>query len=411
MPRGLVARGFWLGLGALLGGCDMQSAGHSPGSAVAEERTAVAEGTTLEAPFVAEWKEAWTAGGEDDLGGLELSSRGTLRGSFGPDGRTLIVDGQGSTLFVLDAVGKVEVAVGARGRGPGEFQSLLQGGFLADSLVWGYDSSLRRFTWFDLQGRLLATSTYRPEQVPGTPFAVVPGDVLNGGYLLGTTLQGAPAWSEAPRPLVVFDPDGEMRVADWIVNTAPGRHSVTMPDGRTVSGPLLYSGDPLIRVASNREWVAVLYRGPDTRENGVMPIVRYAPSGRVMDTIRIAYQPVPLPDSAVERARRFAEGTARQAGVTVEELLAVTWLPSHLPPAQGFRPDGSGFWIQSYESFSAWRRYDLEGRLRGTAQVPPANFVLAADPTSILTWYPGPMGHIVRRFDLAVIPDPQDPGP
>lgn len=190
----------------------------------------------------------------------------------GPDGRLYVFESQDKQIRVYTAEGELAGRIGRAGQGPGEFQGIdVRFGVQRDT-VWASDPAQRRLTFFDLDGRVLSTARY------------------------------------ADVPLVLHSPAQRT----WVVPTARGADGLFVGDR---------GGGLGVRPALGSAPVAPTVH---------VPLVRFDPQGRVVDTVG-AY-PLPFRSTTtslidVGRSRYGIPSPPREDPLLIREteaLLSVT---------------------------------------------------------------------------------------
>jgi len=108
-------------------------------------------------------------------------------------GRIAVADFLALKVYVFDGTGKRLLAIGKKGKGPGEFQSVWSVQFGPDGEFVVCDIVLRRVSIFDTDGRLLTSFLTAPDDVvPKRAFLLPDGRVLVVGDTWQTTAEGKP---------------------------------------------------------------------------------------------------------------------------------------------------------------------------------------------------------------------------
>lgn len=111
------------------------------------------------------------------------------------DGAVLVSTDR-SRLLVVDTSGELRVAMGHRGRGPGEFESLWSYAALNGDTIVAHDMRARRITIFSSQGKLLRTSPQTlfagigPLYSPDGSIAVVDDSIASRTFFQGHSYSG-----------------------------------------------------------------------------------------------------------------------------------------------------------------------------------------------------------------------------
>lgn len=334
-------------------------------------------------------EERWRAGGigADEEIALVAPPRGA---AFGPHGLRAVVDGA-ARILLLDGEGRLVRTIGRSGQGPGEFASAARVGFLGDSILWASDAVLRRLTYFTAEGEALRTARQLQMDLPGGAGVAVASRVLADGGFLGTTTGGSETrdGSPVPRAVTVWSAEGEGTILQWL-DGAPERVEVRMGGSpRPVSTTQPIQAWPIVNAAPGGEWFFVLDRLPAASKEGpsTFRIRRYDPSGNPLGDWSIQYEPQALDKEVRTFLEGFAGALGAATGVDADAFMEAFWIPSHLPPVRTALSDSDGFWIQRERTRPGlWERYDLEGQLVHTAQLPPDFHGLASADSLLLGW-------------------------
>ena len=118
---------------------------------------------------------------------------------IGPQNRIYIAEPLQQQLRVFDSTGRPAGVIGRKGRGPGEFESITEMGFLGDT-TYVLDALLRRISWFTATGEFIGSL-----QVTLSPFprALFPDGT--GAVFTGSTREQKTRWVRVDRRGVVRD--------------------------------------------------------------------------------------------------------------------------------------------------------------------------------------------------------------
>lgn len=353
--------------------------------------------------------EEWMAGGAGDAGGLALAYP-PVSGAISSGGRIAILDRSRARAYLLAPGGDLIRQLGRSGSAPGEFRQPSELGFSGDSLLWVSDAGNPWITWFDLDVDSVGTESSPLQQVPRTPWSAKGNWVLDEGAILGRPRGGGSATAVGdppPMPIVLW-PDGTrngLQVVGMIESTIPRHREVRMGDGlRFANMSQALEGAPVLGVASGGRWFFVLDRTPAPGEVGEFGIVRYDPSGRIIDRLSIPYHSRPVDDRVRQWIEDQAQAYERQLpptwGIEAEDIMEATWIPERLPPVRQVMADDEGFWILRERRFTLpersgpgrrpqglWERYDLRGNLVSRLELPGKFQGLAGSPNGILGWH------------------------
>lgn len=304
----------------------------------------------------------------------------TFRGAWSRNGDALLTLRGLPYVVVFDRSGRTRPPIGRAGGGPGEFRSVAQLGWLADTL-WAYDPLAERLTFIAPDGAL------RTAAPPGVPrrFSVrasVEAALSDGSVLLaeGFSSPDRVAVVEGGYLLFRVSPDGQaidtLRVLhygdSWLVARLPrGRGEVQLPQP--------WGTRDLLAVSPDGSSIVVLERPLVEREQrSEYRLTRLSASGQVVFTTRVQYQPVPLAEAAVvrwidETATGF-EAAFGNAAVAREALREALFRPSFLPPASAVvvGRDGTS-WVQreDKEVGTRWDVFTPTGERTRSVRGPP----------------------------------------
>lgn len=323
--------------------------------------------------------DLWSAGGSSDVGGLALQYPRPTDAAIGPDGSTVVIDGE--VLFLLGADGRMKRRVTRAGSGPGDAQRPEHVGFSGDSLFWMSDPPLERISWFDLNGDYV-TSISRPrQQILGTPWSGRPAWMLDQGGVLAKVGSGGIV-TRLPRPLAVWRSSGEMVVIDSLATSAAARAAPTNLGVPIFIEPFLH-GEPIVDISPDGKWFFALDRTPAETAAAEFVIRRYNAKGHSLAEVRVPYASLPVTDSLRRAALQYAEAFATRYPKVSGELDAkavadALWIPDRLPPVERAVADIDGFWIQRAGYIAqAWEKLDLQGRVQRRLRLPRNVYLLA----------------------------------
>ena len=281
-------------------------------------------------------------------GELELTSVRFLLP--GEDGSLRFFDAE--ELIVLQPSGRIQSRSGQRGEGPGEFIVPIQlAWWMGSDSIWVEDAALRRFTVLTADGEYVRS--FRQEFLSyGTAFRIgVVRNFLPDGSRLALTEQYGP---EPPDsfPLVRIQGNGTI---EEILRVSYYGNSARLYSGRG-GGFFMHplTSGPLFVFEPGGERTFVVERPAyDGREVPRVRIQARSPSGTILWTRDIAYDPVPVPDqeldslSASLRQRfedLFGDRSRREVARIFDRSVR---LPSHYPPIRSaFSEPGGRLWLQ-----------------------------------------------------------------
>ena len=284
------------------------------------------------------------------------------------NGRVFLADNMVLTVWEFDANGEMVDSIGRGGAGPGEFASLDNIQWLADTL-YTFDASLQRLTAFPVSGERggsasLRTVTFRGNRgvlsawvsprdrsviYSAAPAVVTAWEVSQGQ----TTVHRVPASAR----VVEAHPDEILLlpVEERLITVRPGIFGMTepMPFGRSSTvqiGPEgniyhLWTGEPRIR--------------------------KYDPDGSLLDGIPLPddlYRPVTPQDmddlfTSIAQFEGRSERSRARAIQRIENARAENRLPTHWPVATDFVVDERGrLWVALVAPTDVIRWTDIGGR-------------------------------------------------
>ncbi len=278
----------------------------------------------------------------------------------------------GEEIRVFGTDGTARPAIGRLGAGPGEFQALEAIGFLGDSL-WTIDNDLRRISFFDASGALLATVPFEP--VPdaiGTgvmiffpyPKAVAPnGGLLGFGGTSGTLVADGKVTAQ---PLLHMSRAG--RDVDTLGWASVKNDDLILRSERSMSfHPQPFTDAPLTVYAPLAQRVFVVER-PSAVEGtpSNVRITALATTGDTAWSVRVPYAPSPLDPSIVDSVRsRLTKGLAGR--YPPDEVDRKLYAPAFRTPiTDAIAGDDGTLWLRWDDVTSAGRYtvLDRDGRVR-----------------------------------------------
>jgi hypothetical protein len=319
-------------------------------------------------------EEVWRIGPEPILriGLLEGDPAYQFDGVTGavrqPDGTVVVADFGYQTVRFFDPEGHITSTFGGPGGGPGEFQGLAGLGSHEDGRIWAYDFMLRRITWLDGSGGVLALTTLEPE-----PAMLQALGVLGDGSFLLKQLWGATQVAEAtetgfrrdPVAFVRFDAEGTLLDTLCLL---PGRELVLTDEG----GRGVMSTPPFAKNAAGAVWRgAALVGSTEALDLSVL-----GPRGEAVRIVRL-----PNLELALDAEDREDFVGGRLARLPAEDRagerarLEAMPFPETRPAFGGLLADDVGNlwvgdWILARETPERWKVFDATGRWLGVVEVP-----------------------------------------
>lgn len=242
-----------------------------------------------------------------------------------PAGRIAVADGGAMQIRVYGAEGRLEAEFGARGEGPGEFQSLRTIEFLPPDTILAYDSRATRITKFGTGGTLFSTVQVQPQG--GIPEIYV-GQTSAGDHVIAWIRFGESDPSVlTPDLMDVGSFDSEGRFIG---------HLTTMPGMRRLNGPVPFSPHFAASTTGN---AVVMSDGM----SGTVRLVELRRAGET--TIQIPLAPPNLDEAWQELER------ALQTSEQIEHLrMARESAPDSVPVFSDLLTDDEGhLWLKKYQ--------------------------------------------------------------
>lgn len=244
-----------------------------------------------------------------------------------PDGRVAVGDRDAATIRVFAVDGTIQVELGRRGEGPGEFAAITAMSVAPPDTLLIHDGRLLRVTRFLASGPLIGTLDLQAED--GFP-EVYLGRFSNGEYGFGWIRQG-PRDPSSVTPDVVrlarFDTSGRMRV---LLGSMAGML-------RTTASPTAFSPHPFARIIRDSVFLT----------NGLPPEIRvWDQDGELSRTF-----PVPAPALSAPEAWAELEEVLASRGDRFE----LQWLEDQpregeIPPVSRVLVDGEDrLWLKRYD--------------------------------------------------------------
>ncbi len=335
------------------------------------------------APVRLQSREVFTVGARNDSD-LERELWDVQDALLTSDKHLIVIMGSGSEIRVFDSTGRFMHTIGKTGEGPGEFQfasSLSLGG--GDTL-YVIDSPGRRIISFSGKGVSVATAS-----LPGGVQLLPTSCCLTDGSIIARLRsrssrggRAAVAQSENQPWHQLKSPNYELDTATALIfegNDTPfisvGPFTVNGPGGETQISTLLPV--PFARFAQVHPLGENIIHATGRRfEFGI-----YSTSGQLLRVVR-ADLPAEVPTSEqIESAKKgllsiqYKNGSPDYEKVAAAALANVK-VPATMPAHGGILPDGNGVvWVSNHRAPLSkeawWARFDSEGHLSGTLELPP----------------------------------------
>lgn len=318
----------------------------------------------------------------------------------GPHGELVVAQPMDGQILVFDAAGELTARIGRRGEGPGEFGSLNHIGLLGDT-VYAADNGLRRVSFFTLGGQLLETlpwATRNEIRPPGEPswMATAPQVLLPDGTALlqsgaVTAMFRLTGTVTSSYSYLFLRIDREVEEVDTVLllNAEYTRTGVPV-EGTEYRFACPFESFPLAGLMLDGSGVAVVNRPfPEAVQPDDFQVVIVGPSADTAVVRSFPYDPVPLPESALQEAVHRIRSTGPERNqptpspAEVEGALrSAGCLPPALPTVTALVPtqDGS-IWLRREVvpgDSVTWTVLDAHAQAQGTLRLPADETVAAA---------------------------------
>ncbi len=264
---------------------------------------------------------------------------------FLPDGGMVVADAGFLDIRIFGSTGVLRARMGGRGRGPGEFRSIMGMWLTSTGAIAAWDPVNLRITTFDSEGNRLSAD--RVEARAGANLQVFFGSFTNDDVALAS-LNSGPQKS------------GELVADVWIVQRYNLERGYLAPLGpvdgmrRFDRTPVPFSAMPFVNVRGDSLFVSDGYEARIT--------VRDA-NGITARILELPLPPVPSADGvwpSLEAALRRRAPAGGSAGLLLEHLVSGR-VPrdNRFPLVAGFLLDGEGYvWVKAYDPLvdSIWLR-------------------------------------------------------
>ena len=316
--------------------------------------------------------------GEVPTSGVELNelfrlgeeSRGdtVLFGSVGDlvtvdhSGRILVGDRQASRIYAFSANGRLAQVIGQRGRGPGDFQSIMSIHAGPGDTLYVFDPSLGRLSAFEPDDLELAYSISVSGDSLGTPAELV--GLRGTGFLLTFRWQVTPANVLERRREYVLGVDWTGRVLRPPVHDLPDVQFFYESENN-LAGELPFGRRPVFRIGPGGELYAGWTESVD--------IAVIAPDGSFVGTVThsLASNPVTR-----EETERYAERHLKGAPDWYRKATLEADIPATKPAYQDFVVDDRNrIWLKVTptsvaDAMAQWLVLDADSRPSGQVTLP-----------------------------------------
>jgi hypothetical protein len=291
------------------------------------------------------------------------------------NGGVAVLDGQAGQVRLFGSDGTYQMTLGAKGEGPGEFQSPISLALLPGDTLAVFDAGPRRITRFGLDGSLGRITTLNDTQA-----RIVAAAFLPDGSMVGQSRWLGQGGGPIPGPdltfgrdsavLTVFGGDGE--VTDT-VDVVPGRETLTSV---TRSG----QGISVFRRSAAFGRTNVFAVHPDgvwSSENDRFELrLRQTEGGRLLRIVRAPELDKPIEDDLAQVIydRALAEAETPDERRLTEEWYALSPRPDLQPAFDRLLADeGARLWIRAWstpEVTSRWWVIERGGDVLGYVDLP-----------------------------------------
>lgn len=278
---------------------------------------------------------------------------------IGPDKSVYLADRGLATILNLDSSGAFRAAIGRRGQGPGEFQSILVLGLHNDSL-WAMDPALIRLTLMPLHGRGSTTIPFfsaaptldksaGPQSRWGMPAAVLPDgsllvqeNVLDSSSPVGDLSHGF--LLRTRRSMEVIDTVAQLPLGHTAMNFVfrNGATSHSQP----------FNDDLLYAVSTDGSVVVTVKRvAHQGRGESRFTVTAWSEGTEQVFSREFGYLARRLPNSAVDSAAEELavpdRGAEVRSPVTADSIRRHMYRPAYFPPVQEVRVSREGeVWLK-----------------------------------------------------------------
>lgn len=323
------------------------------------------------------------------------------------DGKIIIADAGAHTIRFYDELGGYLTAAGGKGGGPGEFESLNTLVPLPGDSVGVWDTSAKRLTIFDAEGRLGRVLSVT--EVPGF-LALLHGSFDDGSILISPgedvqeLMSREPGEYRATALYLRYSSTGEF--IDTLL-IAPGEEKIAFREGSSFGNrPLLFSRGHKVTLGGQQ-----IYEGVNDEYRIMVRPVGERPE-RIVTRIGELRQ---VESAELEEAvRKMTEGRVRRQG-ELAEMLGTSSAAARKPdiPHRDSYPafnrllidSEDHLWVQAYpvpgEAHHEWSVFDPAGYWLGDLQVPASLHIYQIGSDFILgRWQDEFEVHYIRIYEL-----------
>ncbi len=302
-------------------------------------------------------------------------------------GRIYVMDALSYDVRVFSPTGRLELTMGRRGRGPGEFERPVAMGLIGRTL-WASDGTLRRTVFFNAAGR--PDSSTLVSYVPPTGFTPAPPVAVasDGSTIIIPNAAGDRMVAPDPDPLPIVRVSSSAKVDTLHLLDLRGiAVNVDMGDGRGAFAQLPLPTAPMRSVATDGSLLAVV-----EQQGGAASTFRLIVKdgrGRVVGERAVPYTPVRVPaqwrDSVLKSYDRPGAPPAQQQ--MMRRITSALTFPATFPPVARLQVGADGtVWVRlaGTSSTAHWLVFDSRATQIGSVQLPASMTILHATRQSIL---------------------------
>ena len=287
------------------------------------------------------------------------------------EGRVYVLDGQAQEIHIFDADGTLIRTAGTQGTGPGEFERAGAVDISPNGEIWVMEMAKGRLTALDSDGMYL-----RMEYVNSTgwDYLPYPGGMDRVGRYNGAVLANI----GEDRDLALARFDASFAPLDTVaIPENPVEYDyyeLLTEDGASISAAIPYQGSFQWRFSLDGNFWTLYTRTYELAE--------VTPGGKVLRTIGMEFEPIPVTTKEREEARDRLQWFTRQGG-----KVDMSRIPNTRPVVTGFFVDDIGsLWVQrvALESDDEGRLFDVfdaDGRFLGGLRLP---FALNLNPVPVV---------------------------